>query len=299
MMKKFLSGVLVSALVLGTVSVVNPTTAEAVSVPKPAYTFDMNKANKNVVAVARKGDTSSMKPADVTKGGVMPTEAAAKGIKLKYVKGKHGKALYLDRSKSYGAQLKGVNLGSGSWSVSFWVKIPNGMGDFSAVFFAGTDLTEKGAKWVSITQRRDLGDIGSPIIWSRDAKAVYDNNKGEFPWYCKNGADKNGEAKWVKGTAFDTKNWVHVVLTVNTKKEGVYSEKGSEGYTKSAQAFTYINGKAYGNGAVSKGAINSKTKYFLGLNGWDIPMKAYYDDVKIWKKALTAKQVKALYKADK
>ena len=29
MMKKFLSGVLVSALVLGTVSVVNPTTAEA------------------------------------------------------------------------------------------------------------------------------------------------------------------------------------------------------------------------------------------------------------------------------
>ena len=103
MMKKFLSGVLVSALVLGTVSVVNPTTAEA-AVPKPAYTFDMNKANKNVVAVARKGDTSSMKPADVKNGGVMPTTAAAKGIKLKYVKGKHGKALYLDRSKSYGAQ---------------------------------------------------------------------------------------------------------------------------------------------------------------------------------------------------
>ena len=94
MMKKFLSGVLVSALVLGTVSVVNPTTAEA-AVPKPAYTFDMNKANKNVVAVARKGDTSSMKPADVKNGGVMPTTAAAKGIKLKYVKGKHGKALYL------------------------------------------------------------------------------------------------------------------------------------------------------------------------------------------------------------
>ena len=279
MMKKFLSGVLVSALVLGTVSVVNPTTAEA-AVPKPAYTFDMNKANKNVVAVARKGDTSSMKPADVKNGGVMPTTAAAKGIKLKYVKGKHGKALYLDRSKSYGAQLKGVNLGSGSWSVSFWVKIPNGMGDFSAVFFAGTDLTAKGAKWVSITQRRDLGDIGgSPVIWSRDAKAVYDGNKGEFPWY--------------------TKNWVHVVLTVNTKKEGVYNEKGNEGYTKSAQAFTYINGKPYGNGAVSKGAISSKTKFFLGLNGWDIPMKAYYDDVKIWKKALTAKQVKALYKAEK
>ena len=37
MMKKFLSGVLVSALVLGTVSVVNPTTAEAARISSPAW----------------------------------------------------------------------------------------------------------------------------------------------------------------------------------------------------------------------------------------------------------------------
>lgn len=297
MMKKFLSGVLVSALVLGTVSAVNTTTAEAVSVPKATYTFNMNSANKNVVAVARKGDTTSMTPSSTKGGGVMPTTAAAKGIKLKYVKGKHGKCLYLDRSKSYGAQLKGVNVGTGSFTVSFWIKIPNGMGNFSSAFFAATDLKDTSAKWLSITKRTDISETGgSPIIWSHYVSGKTDN----FPWYCKNGVDKKTKkAVWSYGTAFDSKNWTHITLVVNTKKSCEYGTKGETGYVKGLHAWTYVNGKLYGNGTVAKGVVNSKTKFFLGLNGWDIPMKAYYDDVQIWKQALTAKQVAALYKSQK
>lgn len=296
MMKKFLSGMLVTALVLGSVAVAAPEKAEAVSVPKAKYTFNMNGKSKNVVAVGRKGDNASL-----ATGGkaVLPTEAQAKAIKgtLKYAKGKHGKALYIDRTKSVGAQLKGVNLGSGSFTLSFWVKVPNGMSNFTSAFFRTSDVSDKSAKWLSITRRADIADIGgSPVIWSRNVK------NGEFPWYNKNGVDKKTkEAKWVWGDSLaEAKSWTHITLVVDTKAKKVeYGKKGEDGYTKGPHAYTYVNGALYGNGTIANGILSSKDKFFLGINAWDTPMKAYYDDVQLWDKALTAKQVKALYKSQK
>ncbi len=296
MMKRFLCGALATALVVGSVVSAPAASAKKVKVPKAAYTFNMNKANKNVVAVARKGDSAeTYKPTEAAtkkaKGGIMPTKSKKK---VQYKKGKNGKALFLDRT--YGVQLKGVNVGSGSWTVSFWIQIPNGIGDFSPVFFAATDLKDASAKWMSITKRSDIAEIGgTPVIWSRCVQGKSD----EWPWYCKNGVDEaTGEAKWTYGTAFDSKKWVHVTLVVDHSKKKLteYGEKGGEGYCKGYNGATYINGKLYGNGAVPKKTISSKTKFFLGINGWDVPVRALYDDVTIWKKALTAKQVKQLYK---
>lgn len=296
MMKRFLCGALATALVVGSV-VSAPAASAATKVPKAAYTFNMNKANKKVVAVTRKGDSAeTFTPTDAAKkkakGGIMPT--ANKKKKVQYKKGKNGKALYLDRT--YGVQLKGVNVGTGSWTVSFWIQIPNGIGDFSPVFFAATDLKDASAKWVSITKRTDIAEIGgSPIIWSHAVQGKTD----EFPWYCKNGVDEaTGEAKWEYGTAFDSKKWMHITLVVDHSKKKLteYGTKGEDGYVKGYNGATYINGKLYGNGCIAKKSVNGSTKFFLGINGWDVPVKAYYDDVTFWKKALTAKQVKQLYK---
>jgi len=294
MMKRFLSGALAAALVLGTVSAVTPATADAkkVNVPKAKYTFNMNGASKNVVAVGRKGDTASL-----TTGGKpnMPTEAQAKAIKgkLKYAKGKHGKALYLDRTNSVGAQLKGVKA-SNAITVSFWIKVPNGMGDYNSAFFGASNVTEKSAKWFSVTAAVNAGwpNGGSPVIWSRNAA------KNEFPWYNKNGIDpKTKKAVWMEGNELATaKNWKHITLVINNKKSCEYGTKGEDGYVKGAHAWTYVNGKLYGNGCVANGALSSANKYFLGINAWDTPMKAYYDDVQIWDKALSAKQVAQNYK---
>lgn len=64
MFKKFLSGVLAAALLLGGATYANTTTADAAAkVPAPKYNFNMDKANKNVVAVARKGDTTVIQQA--------------------------------------------------------------------------------------------------------------------------------------------------------------------------------------------------------------------------------------------
>ena len=87
MFKKFLSGVLAAAIIVGGASYANTATADAAAAPKPKYYFNMDKANKNVVAVARKGDTTGYTTGN-TETGTMPEAANAKKVKLKYVKGK-------------------------------------------------------------------------------------------------------------------------------------------------------------------------------------------------------------------
>lgn len=284
MFKKLLCGFLATALVASSFVGVNPTNANAASrVPKASYTFSMNSSSKRVVAVARKGDTINFTNKTAT-GGVLPAAANAKHIKLKYTKGKHGKALYLDRSKSYGAELKNVKLGSGSWTVSFWVKAANTMSDYMPVFFTESSVKEKNAKWVSITKASWLGSA-SPTTWSRNASI-----KNAFPWYSNN--------KWKAGDEITpAKGWLHVVLVVNTKKTCVYG-KGSTAY-KGYHGYTYVNGKLYGNGAIAKGSMSNANRFFLGINGWDCPFRGYIDDVQFWKSALSSTQVSALYKSQK
>ena len=295
MTKKVLSGFLAAALVTGSIAAATPSTAEAATkVPTAAYTFNMNKANKNVVAVARKGDTSNY-AVDTTKkgneGGVLPKAANTK-VKLRYVSGKKGKALYLDRSESYGVQLKNIKLGSGSWTVSFWVKPEQSLSNFMPVFFtSNAKVTDpNNTKWLSITHRDDIGTDGDPLIWSH---SMTGGKNEQFPWYCYQ--DEDGT--WVQKMALTSGKWTHVTLVVDTKDTCEYGEKGADDYVKSYHAWTYINGKLYGNGTVAKGTMSNTNLFFLGINCWDTPFKGYFDEVKFWKKTLTAKQVAALYKS--
>jgi len=281
MFKKFLVGTLAAVLMVEG-ALATATTAEAAKAPKAKYTFDMNKANKNVVAVARKGDDASY-----TTGGtpVWPEASNAKKIKLKYAKGKNGKALHLDRSSSYAAELKNVKLGSGSWSVAFWIKTESSMSNYMAAFFTASDITEEKAQWLSVTKTDFSGDL-SPVIWSRNAA------KNEFPWYSNN--------DWAEGVNKITADagWQHIIITVDTKDTCEYGAKGDEGYVKSYHAYTYLNGELFGNGVCSM-KMSNKNRFFLGMNAWDCPFKGYFDDVQLWDKALTDKQAAAVYKAVK
>ena len=305
MMKKVLCGAMAAALVASTL-VVAPD-ASAAKVPKAAYTFNMNKKSSKVVAVARKGDTSNF-AVDTSKkgneGGVLPKASSAKGIKLKYVKGKHKKALFLDRSKSYGAQLKGVKLGKKSWTVSFWVKPSSSLSSFMSVFFTGSNITNiKKTKWISITKTGEgwLNGYSSPAIWSHNAALDKASDDQHFPWY----AYQNDEGTWA-GDGDDTKatapvkdKWTYITLVVDASETCEYGTSGDKGYVKSYHAWTYVNGTLFGNGTVAKNSMSNKNLFFLGINAWDCPFKGYYDDVQFWKKALSAKQVKKLYKSMK
>ena len=167
-----------------------------------------------------------------------------------------------------------------------------------AMFFTGSHITEpKNTKWLSITKDSWLENkSNSPTIWSH---SVSNGKNDQFPWY----GHQNKKGKWTADLAVSKGKWTHITLVVNTKKTSwdkkgycEYGTKGKKGYVKSYHAWTYVNGKLFGNGTVAKGTMSNSNKFFLGLNAWDTGFKGYIDDVKLWNKALSPKQVKAIAK---
>ncbi len=275
---------LTAALLLGSATYANTTTANAADFPAPKYNFNMDKTNKNVVAVARKGDNKNHttgKP----ETGVLPKASQAKKVKLKYVKGKKGKALYLNGS-SYGAELNKVKLGTGPWTVSFWVKADDSISDYVPIFFTGNKITDpRNTHWVSITHMTGHDYGGDPYIWSH---RVTGDGMEEFPWYCCQDADGN----LIESSALTKDKWVHITLVVDTNDTYGEELKGHHGWT-------YVNGELYGSGTVANNTMTNSNKFYLGINAWDVPFKGCYDEVKLWNKALTDKQVAALYNSEK
>lgn len=289
MVKKFLVGTLAAVLMVeGAVA----TTASAASVPKAKYTYNFNKADKNVVAVTRKGDDASAG----TNTGAVPKKDSSKKVILK--KGKNGKALYLDRT--YGVQLKNMKLKSSKYTISYWVKSDSNMSNFMPMFFAGSNLEpgkEDTVKWISITKTDWVGD-SSPIVWS------HNEGKKQFPWTGPWGGEANNAISqsggWnhvtvvVGGTYTDKKNDIKQGATsgyLDDPAEEYYQEKGNN-------VVIYLNGAFYGTGTcAADDVMDGKESAFLGVNCWDVMFKGYFDDVQIYDKALTQKQVAALYKS--
>lgn len=264
------------------------TTAEAAKVPKAKYTYNFNKADKNVVAVTRKGDD----PAAGTNVGTVPTKDSKKKVILK--KGKNGKALYLDRT--YGVQLKNMKLKASKYTISFWVNSESNLSNYMPIFQAGSDLlSEKtSCKWINITKVDWLGDM-SPVVWSRN------ETKNQWPWV---GAWA-GEA--VNSITKDA-GWTHVTVVVGTGYKDKANEidvpaktvwgAGAEDEFTGPNCTIYVNGKMYGsNTPVAEDIMDGKQLTFLGINCWDVMFKGWIDDVQIYDKALTAKQVAAVYKS--
>lgn len=286
MVKKFLVGALAAVLMVEGAAA---TTASAASVPKAKYTYNFNKADKNLVAVTRKGDDASAG----TNAGTIPTKDSKKKVILK--KGKNGKALYLDRT--YGVQLKNMKLKSSKYTISFWVKSEANMSDFMPLFMAGSDLLGKktSTKWINITKASFIGDM-SPIVWSRNEK------KNQWPW---TGAWAGEAVNSITGSA----GWQHVTAVVggaykdkkndiDVKAKSRWGEEGADDSFEGNNVVIYVNGKMYGSGTpIADDIMDGKESAFLGINCWDVLFKGYIDDVQIYDKALTQAQVTALYKS--
>ncbi len=311
MMKRFLCGVMAAALVVAGTATASPATqSNAAKVPKAKYTFSLKKKNKKVVAVARKNDDKSTYKASNMTTGVLPKKTSK--VKLKYKKVSGRKCLYLDRSSSYGAELKGIKLGKKSWTVSFWINPDTSLGDFMTMFFTGNNIVNPlKCKWVSLTKGGTDWPAGGavPTIWSHNVKKASWNAKKtevtvkseEFPWY----GYQNEDGEWQGASDTDAAvgvkagKWTQVTLVVDTKDTCEYGTEGEDGYCKAYHGWTYINGELFGNGCVAHNTMSNKNKFFLGINAWDAPIKAKYSTVQLWNKALKYKQIKANYKKTK
>jgi hypothetical protein len=122
-----------------------------------------------------------------------------------------------------------------------------------------------------------------------------------FPWFAYQTEDGTwaGDTDDANAMALQKDKWTYVTLVVDASDTCEYGTAGQDGYVKSYHAWTYVNGKLFGNGTVAKNSMSNKNLFFLGINAWDTPFKGYYDDVQFWNKALTDKQVAKLYKSMK
>lgn len=287
MVKKFLVGALAAVLMVEGAAA---TTASAAGLPKAKYKYNFNKADKNVVAVTRKGDDASAG----TNAGAVPSKDSKKKVLLK--SGKNGKGLYLDRT--YGVQLKDMKLKASKYTISFWVKADSNMSNFMATFYAGSNfLDDKKVKWLSITKTDWVGD-SSPIVWSRNAA------KTQFPWTGPWAGETNNVISQSGG-------WNHITVVVGGAytdkkldikqgaKSGYLEDPAEENYQKSGNnVVIYVNGKFYGTGTcAADDVMDGKESAFLGINCWDVLFKGTFDDVQIYDKALTQKEVQAVYKS--
>lgn len=255
-------------------------TSEAAKAPKAKYTYSFDKADKNLVAVTRKGEDATT---GGTPEGAIPTTTKTK---IKYQKGKKGKALYLDRS--YGVKLKNMKLKADKYTIAFWVKPESNMGNFMPIFFAGNESIDN-QKWLSITKTDFLGADRSPVVWSNNA------SKGEFPW-------TSDIAETTRNMLTSANGWQHVAVTVGAAygdagKTTEYGEKGGDGYCKGNNVVIYVNGEMYGTGTpAAHDVFDGKETAYLGINYWDTKFKGWIDELNIYDKALSEKQVQALYK---
>ncbi len=123
----------------------------------------------------------------------------------------------------------------------------------------------------------------------------HENNKVDI--YNKNGRWL-GDGDDSKAMAVVKDEWVYVTLVVDTTQSFEYGTKNEKGYVNGPLTKTYVNGELFGTGCVAPNMMSSTNKFFLGINLWDTPMRAYYDDVALWKRSLSESEVKMLYQAE-
>lgn len=173
-----------------------------------------------------------------------------------YVDGQVGKAVNLDGS--YGVLLPNDLIDSYQYTVSFWLnqQVANG---FRPAFFGARSADP--ARWASFL----------PVSWN-----------GELMLWS-NWVDDAGNVSWLDGLSgviYPVDEWHHVAFAV---KNGSFQ--------------MYYDGIQVGSGSNLRDVFTSSPEgsiITLGLNYWDAPTVAQYDELTIYDEALSAAEVKSL-----
>lgn len=177
--------------------------------------------------------------------------------------GKIGKCYYLSgNANSYINTNYSTNIGISDFSISLWVKIPT--------------ITSGSYYTVCTSKSASAASSGFGIYWNYSQK--------KFLWSTADGT--NATEIWMAVTVdsivYD--KWIHLVMVRNNSDE----KKG----------YFYINGERYELASIPAiRNITIDTKLLLGkCSNGSYPIKAYYNDFRIYDHALSAKEVKELSK---
>ncbi|QJR81258.1 family 43 glycosylhydrolase [Alteromonas pelagimontana] len=176
------------------------------------------------------------------------------GASTAFIEGPVGQALNLDGS--YGILLPNDLINSYQYTVSFWLNQQAAL-SFSPAYFAGHSVD----RWQSFLP---VSWDGNLMLWS-------------------NWLDENGVANWFDGVSnvpYPIGEWHHVAFSVNN------------GFAQ-----IYYNGQLMGSASGLRDLYSSMPEggvISLGLNYWDVPIMAQFDEFKVYDEALSAAEIKAL-----
>ncbi len=194
-------------------------------------------------------------------GSTMPTETDAS--KAKFISGMDGEAISLDGN--YGIQLPDISSLGSNFTISFWMCADTEIYDWVPFLNIGHDLLDNNARYRLYLAQKTDGKTLSPILSSEDVKK---NN-----YY---------EIKPTKNiTKLDSGIWYMVTFTVSGKSNSS-TYKGT----------LYVAGQEVGSGNIAADTFDAADlSVFLGIDPWNLPFEASYDDVLIWDQVLSAYQI--------
>jgi arabinan endo-1,5-alpha-L-arabinosidase len=174
-----------------------------------------------------------------------------------YVDGAVGKAVNLDGT--YGIMLPNDLIDSYQYTVSFWFNQQIADQWFRPAFFGARSADP--ARWASFLPKSWNEEL---MLWSN-----YVDDAGNVSWL-----------DGITGVRYPVNEWHHIAFAV---KNGTFR--------------IYYDGLDVGSGSNLKDIFTSSPEgniITLGLNYWDAPTVAFYDELSIYDEALTAPEVKAL-----
>ncbi|ACI18419.1 LamG domain-containing protein [Dictyoglomus thermophilum] len=184
---------------------------------------------------------------------------------IEYTDGIKGKALLLNGRR--GILLPDDLIKDYDYSVSFWVNIETFT--MHTTTFFGVYVDDQGAfHWISFVP---FGWPQGTLLWARDdVKDI---------WY-----------DGLFSENLQTGKWYHIVIVVDKGKAKVYVN-GKQMISK-----VQINGQPNPEGLVPDVfSLKPGGTFAVGVNYWDPPLRGIFDELKIYDKPLTEKEVLDLY----
>lgn len=221
--------------------------------------------------------------------------------------GVKGSCIYLDGT--YGVKLENLVETSGdAYTISFWVNTTT-IADYMPSLQIGRNIADAGddktVAWINVTSVNFFGTGSNfPTIWNRNSSFGPDAdgdgvNDGVWPWINMLDDQVHGKKEWVMVTIVATGEQ-YQYLNVDT---GLYEERigvyyylnGVEVMNGTADGVTTLAAVSDYHGLSPEILKGDGLEGYLGINYWDLCMRAYFDELYIYDYALTAGQVATLW----
>lgn len=230
--------------------------------------------------------------------------------------GVKGSCIYLDGS--YGVRLENlVETTDDSYTISFWVNVQT-LANYMPSLQIGRNIGDAGddrtVTWMNFTQV-DFFNTGNPLfptVWNRNSSFDLDGNgilnyddsddipnDGVWPWINKLDDTVYGKKEWIMVSIVatgETYDYYNATTGLNEPRVGCYLYiNGVEVMNGTAEGVTTLGVISDYHGLSPEILKGDGLEGYLGINYWDLCMRAYFDELYIFDEALTAGQIATLW----